>query len=216
MMARVRLTQRLVADLQSPEHGERLIMDADVKGLGVRLRASGHMSYVIRWCDPQGRTKKMTLGDLQAQRVQTPLVPFECLGGNSLTEGRRLWITVRRDRGYDAPRDATAGFLEHVIQEDFPQVAQERADARWLDGLFVNRPLERFLNEAVRIDPSPRVLRQSPGGPALKSAETTSKQLFFCVLVARPRTREQDECRVERNPARRFVEPSRTGIEAKV
>ncbi len=110
MTARVRLTQRLVWDLRSPDHGERLIMDADVKGLGVRLRSSGHMSYVIRWRDPQGRTKKMTLGDARSVRLE---VAREVALGHFAGVARGEYPRRRRQRG-TTMRDLGAETLKHI------------------------------------------------------------------------------------------------------
>ena len=109
-MARVRLTQRLVADLQAPEHGERLIMDADVKGLGVRIRASGHAVYIIRWRDPQGHTKKMTLGDVRSVRLE---VAREVALGHFAGVARGEYPSSRKQR-VSTIRDLGAETLKHI------------------------------------------------------------------------------------------------------
>lgn len=110
MAARVRLTQRLVWSLQTPEHGERLIMDADVKGLGVRVRTSGHMSYVIRWHDPQGRVKKMTLGDARSVRLD---VAREIALGHFAGVARGEYPSRRQQHG-TTMRDLATETLEHI------------------------------------------------------------------------------------------------------
>lgn len=61
----VNLTQRYVDRLTTPEgdKAEDWHMDITVRGLGVRVRASGHKTYVLRYYNDRGQHRKHLIGD---------------------------------------------------------------------------------------------------------------------------------------------------------
>jgi hypothetical protein len=58
-----KLTKKVVDGVATPEEGEVKIWDAELKGFGFRVRASGHRSWFIQYRNASGRTRRYTLGD---------------------------------------------------------------------------------------------------------------------------------------------------------
>src|SRR5689334_3836019 len=58
-----KLTKKVVDGVATPEKGEEKIWDAELKGFGFRVRASGHRSWFIQYRNASGRTRRYTLGD---------------------------------------------------------------------------------------------------------------------------------------------------------
>jgi len=67
---KVNLTQRYVDAIKPPTEGETLIMDAKVPGLGIRVRYTGKVVYVLRY-QLGGRHKKMTIGDAKLMKLES-------------------------------------------------------------------------------------------------------------------------------------------------
>ena len=67
--APVKLTQQMINRLQPPTYkddgkdAEEWYMDADVKGLGVRVRSSGKKTFVVRYFNELSQHRKHTIGD---------------------------------------------------------------------------------------------------------------------------------------------------------
>jgi len=61
--SRTTLTEAKIAAQPIPDHGERIIWDAMVPSLGVRLRSGGSKSFTVAaWNAGRGRTEKVSLG----------------------------------------------------------------------------------------------------------------------------------------------------------
>ena len=91
-MSRKKLTQRMV-DAIKPGTKEAWLMDSDVIGLGVRIRPNAKPTYVLRWVDPRGRTKKLTICYASVPLVDARNIASQRLGeiakGNDPAEAKR-------------------------------------------------------------------------------------------------------------------------------
>lgn len=65
-----KLTQRQVDYAKVPEKGEVWLHDTEVTGLGVRVRANGSKTYILRY-KHNGRDKKITVGDAKVGKLET-------------------------------------------------------------------------------------------------------------------------------------------------
>lgn len=69
--APVRLTKSLVAAASCPpDRDEVFIWDASVRGFGVRIRSSGRKSWIAQHRDGQGRTRRITIADVQIVELE--------------------------------------------------------------------------------------------------------------------------------------------------
>jgi len=57
----VRITQRTIGALRSPEKGNRIIYDEDLTGFGVRITAAGSIGFVLRYVVDR-RERRLTIG----------------------------------------------------------------------------------------------------------------------------------------------------------
>lgn len=64
-----KLTESKIRDLTPPERGESTIWDGEIKGLGVRIRATGAggrqpaKTFILKYRNRAGQQRKLTLGD---------------------------------------------------------------------------------------------------------------------------------------------------------
>ena len=57
------ITKRLVETISTPDSGELLLRDTDLKGFGVRIRASGTKTFFAEgFFKPKGVGKRLSLG----------------------------------------------------------------------------------------------------------------------------------------------------------
>ncbi|WP_414695436.1 Arm DNA-binding domain-containing protein [Phenylobacterium sp.] len=57
-----RITKRAVDALTAREGRETYLWDSELRGFGVRLGASGAKTYIVQYCNEEGRTRKLALG----------------------------------------------------------------------------------------------------------------------------------------------------------
>jgi integrase len=60
-MASVKLSDKMVRDLQPPPTGNRIVYDGEVKGFGVRVTAAGARAFVVNYTIA-GRERRLTVG----------------------------------------------------------------------------------------------------------------------------------------------------------
>lgn len=61
-MAQSKLTDSIVKALASPEKGNRICYDSDVKGFGVRVTAAGSRAFILNYRTRGGRERRITIG----------------------------------------------------------------------------------------------------------------------------------------------------------
>jgi integrase len=57
-----KLTETVVRDLPTPATGNKITYDADVKGFGCRVTASGTRAFVLNYRNKEGRERRYTIG----------------------------------------------------------------------------------------------------------------------------------------------------------
>ena len=92
-----RLTDKVVRDLPAPPSGNKVYYDAEMRGLGLRVTAAGHRSWIFNYRF-HGAERRMTVGDAAAYPVR-------------LARERAGDLRRTLDAGEDpmAARDATRG-----------------------------------------------------------------------------------------------------------
>jgi integrase len=66
----IRLTDGMVKDLPTPESGNRVHYDTDVKGFGCRVTANGVRAFVLNYRTRSGRERRYTIGQFPAWKVK--------------------------------------------------------------------------------------------------------------------------------------------------
>ena len=123
MAAKIRLTDKLVRDLEQPATGNRITYDTDLTGLGARVTAAGARSFILAYRF-EGRERRMTLGTFLSADAKPSARPIW-----SVAAARKRVIEERRkiDRGIDP--------------------LAEREEKR--DAATVRQLIRRFLDEHV-------------------------------------------------------------------
>jgi len=85
---RIRFTRANIDALVPPATGESFAWCTDLPGWGVRILASGRRSWIVQYRDPQGRSRRHTIGDLR-------VVPF------TLAEQRAKELLAHAKLGVD-------------------------------------------------------------------------------------------------------------------
>lgn len=112
------LTQRMIDRLEAPASGrEEWLMDATVRGLGVRVRPSGQAAYYLRTTDRRSQGTKVRLGDVD----NLTLGEARKLAGQKLGELRGSSATDRE--ALKTAREKTFGDLA----EEFVELLEARA-----------------------------------------------------------------------------------------
>ena len=123
MAVKIRLTDKLVRDLEPPATGNRIAYDTNLTGLGARITAAGARSFILAYRF-EGRERRMTLGTFLSADAKPGARPIW-----SVAAARKRVIEERRkiDRGIDP--------------------LAEREEKR--DAATVRQLIRRFLDEHV-------------------------------------------------------------------
>lgn len=65
-----RITKRAVDALQPPEEGQAFLWDGELRGLGVRVMASGVKSFILQYRNDTGRSRRIVIGRYGALTVE--------------------------------------------------------------------------------------------------------------------------------------------------
>ena len=92
-----KLNKRNVNDLSATDGREAVIWDDELRGFGVRVKASGAKSFLVQYRNAHGRSRRLTLGRYGV------LTPDEArkLARRTLADVARALIPPRRARGID-------------------------------------------------------------------------------------------------------------------
>jgi integrase len=63
-----KLSDRLIKALVSPEAGNAITYDTEVKGLGIRITAAGAKSFIMNYRNEEGRERRLTIGSYGANQ----------------------------------------------------------------------------------------------------------------------------------------------------
>nr|MDP9122457.1 integrase arm-type DNA-binding domain-containing protein [Acidobacteriota bacterium] len=58
-----KLTKRTVDALKPLQTGDVVVFDEELRGFGVRVKPSGHKSYLVQYRNAQGRSRRLTVGE---------------------------------------------------------------------------------------------------------------------------------------------------------
>ncbi|CAO4172393.1 tyrosine-type recombinase/integrase [Methylorubrum extorquens] len=158
----VKLTKSTVAALSvEPGHSERVVWDTDMPGFGVRIRASGNKSWVIRPARSGGKSRLHTIGAVDAldvslarQTARTKIAEVD-LGGDPTKAKREararavvtlgsLVETYIADKIAQARRPSTIGNLRHHLEKHWrPLHARPLAEISRADVAVRHRAIEK-------------------------------------------------------------------------
>jgi integrase len=130
-MIKVRITKRLVDGLKA-EGAEYFAWDADLKGFGVRVQASGAKSYVVKYSAGSGRgapTRRMTLARVgKVTPDEARDLAKKTLG--SVAHGADPAAQKKADRRAETLNEVAAMFLaQHVDAKRKASTAKQYRDA---------------------------------------------------------------------------------------
>jgi len=144
-----KLTKRL-ADATRPRESEVVIWDSELRGLGFRVRPSGHRSFIVQYRNSQGRTRKVKVGDYgrltpDEARREAKMILAEVERGADPAE------EVRRERQADTVRELAAEYLDrHLIPKKRQSTVKEFR--RLLDTIILPRLGNRKAVDVTRRD----------------------------------------------------------------
>jgi integrase len=175
-----KLTKKVVDGIATPEEGEVKIWDAELKGFGFRVRASGHRSWFIQYRNASGRTRRYTLGDYGT------LTPEE-----ARQEARQKLAAVAKgedpaeDRKQKREAETVAEFAE-LYMERHAKVGKKswQADERRLRKYILPDLGPRPLAEVTRTDISKLYLRIRAEHPHEANRVLSLVSIFFNLAVA--------------------------------
>ena len=90
----IRFTKANIDALEAPPKGEIFAWCSDKPGWGVRILASGRKSWVVQYRDPDGKSRRHTIGDLRivpitlAEQRASEILSHAKLGRDLLAEER--------------------------------------------------------------------------------------------------------------------------------
>ena len=126
----MKLTDKIIRGLPSPERSNRIAYDDDVKGLGVRVTAAGSKSFVlVYWV--AGRQRRYTIGrypewPLTAARTEAKRLKLELRANGADPLAR-----IERDRTAPTVADLCTRYIEeHAIKKRPSQQADDAAMCR--------------------------------------------------------------------------------------
>lgn len=64
-----RITKRVITQLRPPEAGEKFVWDSELRGFGIRIKASGAGAFVVQYRNTEGRTRRYKIGSISALDV---------------------------------------------------------------------------------------------------------------------------------------------------
>lgn len=129
-----KITKRLVDQTQAPGKGQSFVWDADVKGFGLRITATGSKAYVFQYKNKSGRNRRMTLGkhgSITADQAREI--------------ARELYLEVRRGKDPLADKSAHRGAPDvYALCDDYiTRHAKPKKRPRSLEGDL--SLIERFI-----------------------------------------------------------------------
>jgi integrase len=90
----MKLTQRSIPSLNPPANGDLFAWDDDLPGFGVRVKPSGHKSYLIQYREGR-RTRRVTIGACSLLKLE-----------QARDSARRMLVSAKDGKGPAAERDA--------------------------------------------------------------------------------------------------------------
>lgn len=119
-----KLTDPIVKALPPPERGNKITYDAEVKGFGVRVTASGAKAFVLNYTTTRGRERRFTIGAFPEWKVAvardeaTRLKRDIDTGGDPLAELQTL-------RSAPTVADMCRDFIEQHLPKKRPATARD-------------------------------------------------------------------------------------------
>ncbi|WP_037468331.1 tyrosine-type recombinase/integrase [Sinorhizobium fredii] len=148
-----KLTDTIVKDLPTPEKGNKITYDAEVKGFGCRVTAAGARSFILNYRTRSGRERRYTIGAYPDWKTVA-----------AREEAKEL--KKRIDRGEDpmseveADRHAktVADLCDRYIEEHLPK---KRASSQRDDKAMIQRFIKQEGENAVKLEPKLKHLKVS-------------------------------------------------------
>lgn len=112
-----KITKRTINALMAPERGESKVWDSELRGFGLRIRASGHRAFIIQYRNGEGRTRRLTIGRLGQ------LTPEE-----ARKQARQLLAAVAR--GEDPAEERAKARRAETVAELAARFLTEHAEAK--------------------------------------------------------------------------------------
>uniref|UniRef100_UPI00261A6474 tyrosine-type recombinase/integrase n=1 Tax=Rhodoblastus sp. TaxID=1962975 RepID=UPI00261A6474 len=162
-----KITKRFIDSLKPPERGECFHWDADLRGFGVRILASGSARFFVQYRTPHGQTRRMTLA---AVGEKTP--------EEARSLARKALGAVREGRDPSAERKAARKartFAELVeAYQSSPAWERKSAGSRAIDSGRIERHLLPLVGkkivETLRRSDMERVFRDIRDGKTAMDA----------------------------------------------
>jgi integrase len=146
---RIKFTKANIEALEAPPKGEIFAWCSDKPGWGVRILASGRKSWVVQYRDPDGKSRRHTIGDLRvvpitlAEQRASELLSHAKLGRDLLAEESE----VRSKRGRDAEKSIGAMIAAYRAE---PEVRRRRSFSETKRYLEVHwRPVHALSAETI-------------------------------------------------------------------
>ena len=118
----MKLTQRSIASLNPLSAGDVFAWDDELPGFGIRVKPSGHKSYLIQYREGL-RTRRMTLGACSLFKLE-----------QARERARRMLVAAKDGKGPAAERDAAKAAL--TVRELSKRYLTEYAAHRKREELF--------------------------------------------------------------------------------
>src|SRR5262249_7661338 len=119
-----KLTDSIVKTLPSPEIGNRITYDDDVKGFGVRVTKAGARAFILNYRTRSGRERRYTIGsypDWKTPAARTEAAELK----RRIDRGEDPMAEVEADRAAKTVDDMCARFEEEHLPKTRPSTARE-------------------------------------------------------------------------------------------
>ncbi len=118
------LTDSVVKSLPSPDAGNRITYDADVKGFGIRVTAAGARAFVLNYRTRSGRERRYTIGSFPDWKVAVARSEAAELK-RRIDRGEDPQGNIEADRTARTVADMCQRFIDEHLPKTRPSTARE-------------------------------------------------------------------------------------------
>jgi integrase len=148
-----KLTDTIVKTLPSPEKGNKITYDSEVKGFGCRVTAAGARSFVLNYRTRSGRERRYTIGSWPDWKTTTAREQAKELK-RRIDRGEDPMAELESDRNAKSVTD----LCDRYIEEHLPK---KRGSSAEDDKAMIARYIKQEGDKAAKIEPRLNYLKVS-------------------------------------------------------